>query len=382
MVSHPDAVRALYTERAHGLPPGARCRCARSSATARSCCSRAPSTCRAASSCCRRSTATACAPTSRSCARPPPARSRAGPTPEPFAVHPSMQAITLEVIMRAVFGVADRERLADHLRELLRLTASPNLQFVVLVARRFNGPDPLAKLDTLTADIDEILLAEIAERRADPDTAQREDICSMLVGARFEDGEPMSDREIRDQLMTLLVAGHETTATGARLDARPARPPPGGARAAPTGGRRRRGDVPARRDRRVAAPAPGRPARRPAPGERPARRRPRPARRHRRHARDLAHPHARRHSTPSPTRSAPSASSTVRRRPTRGSRSAAASAAASAPRSPRWRCASCWRRSCAAASCAPPAATPSASPGATSRSRRATAHVMLAARRT
>jgi cytochrome P450 len=138
------------------------------------------------------------------------------PESRAFAMHPSMQAITLEVILRTVFGVADlerRERLSEHLKELLRLTASAGLQMVVLVSRRFGGPDPLAKLDTLTADIDEILLAEIAERRADPDTAAREDICSLLVGASFEDGEPMSDREVRDQLMTLLVAGHETTAT-------------------------------------------------------------------------------------------------------------------------------------------------------------------------
>ena len=62
----------------------------------------------------------------------------------------------------------------------------------------------------LRREIDGMLGAEIAERRADP----REDILSLLVTARFEDGEPMDDAEIRDQLMTLLLAGHETTATG------------------------------------------------------------------------------------------------------------------------------------------------------------------------
>ena len=65
----------------------------------------------------------------------------------------------------------------------------------------------------MLAETDEILLAEIAERRADPDLASREDILSLLVGARFEDGSAMSDAELRDQLMTLLMAGHETTAT-------------------------------------------------------------------------------------------------------------------------------------------------------------------------
>jgi cytochrome P450 len=66
----------------------------------------------------------------------------------------------------------------------------------------------------MLAEADEILLAEIAERRDDPDLGSREDILSLLVAARFEDGSAMSDAELRDQLMTLLIAGHETTATG------------------------------------------------------------------------------------------------------------------------------------------------------------------------
>ena len=61
--------------------------------------------------------------------------------------------------------------------------------------------------------VDELLLDEIRQRRADPDVAERDDILSLLVQARHDDGEPMSDRELRDELMTLLVAGHETTAT-------------------------------------------------------------------------------------------------------------------------------------------------------------------------
>ena len=65
----------------------------------------------------------------------------------------------------------------------------------------------------MLADTDRLLFAEIAERRADPELASREDILSLLVAARFEDGSRMEDRELRDQLMTLLMAGHETTAT-------------------------------------------------------------------------------------------------------------------------------------------------------------------------
>ncbi|MEA2310169.1 MAG: cytochrome family, partial [Solirubrobacteraceae bacterium] len=139
------------------------------------------------------------------------------PADRAFAAHPSMQSITLEVILRAVFGVADptrRDRLRTGLRDLLGATSSAGLQLAVLVSRRVGGPDPLAKLEGRMDAIDGILLSEIAERRADPEgTAAREDICSLLVRARFEDGEAMSDREVRDQLMTLLLAGHETTAT-------------------------------------------------------------------------------------------------------------------------------------------------------------------------
>jgi cytochrome P450 len=142
----------------------------------------------------------------------------AWPADAPLAAHPSMQAITLEVILRAVFGVADeqrRARLRELLKDLLGSTASAGLQFAVLLSRRLGvGPDPLARLQALSAGIDELLLAEVAERRADPEgTAAREDICSLLVRARFEDGEAMDDREVRDQLVTLLIAGHETTAT-------------------------------------------------------------------------------------------------------------------------------------------------------------------------
>jgi cytochrome P450 len=135
------------------------------------------------------------------------------PQDEPFALHPHMQRVTLEVILRAVFGVTDERRrsaLADRLNGLLSDTASAGLQFGVLLSRRFGTRDPLIPLQERRREIDALLDVEIAERRADP----REDILSMLVAARFEDGEPLDDAEIRDQLMTLLLAGHETTATG------------------------------------------------------------------------------------------------------------------------------------------------------------------------
>jgi cytochrome P450 len=133
-----------------------------------------------------------------------------------FAIHPRMQAVTLEVILHAVFGVTDPargERLRERLPLLLGETSSPALQFRVLLSRRFRRGDPLESLGKLVSEIDELLLAEIAERRADPAHFEREDILSLLVAARFEDGTQMSDREVRDQLITLLLAGHETTAT-------------------------------------------------------------------------------------------------------------------------------------------------------------------------
>lgn len=131
-----------------------------------------------------------------------------------IALHPSMQAITLEVILRAVFGVEDagrRDELRDSLVEILASTASPvAIGYATPGVRRL----PLyRRLDRLRARADRVLHAEIAERRADPEAGSREDILSLLVSARFEDGSRMGDAELRDQLMTLLLAGHETTAT-------------------------------------------------------------------------------------------------------------------------------------------------------------------------
>jgi cytochrome P450 len=138
------------------------------------------------------------------------------PLNEQFAIHPRMQAITLEVILRVVFGVAEGERL-ERLRvvltKVLEETASPFTQLIGLASRRFGGRGPWAKFEGQLKAVDELLYAEIAERRATADFEGRDDILSLLMQARFEDGEGMSDADLRDQLMTLLLAGHETTAT-------------------------------------------------------------------------------------------------------------------------------------------------------------------------
>jgi cytochrome P450 len=138
------------------------------------------------------------------------------PLGEEFAIHPRMQAITLEVILKVVFGVADGprfERLRTVLTQVLEETASPVAQLSGLASRRFGGRGPWAKFEKQLKQADELLYAEIAEHRASGAYEERDDILSLMMQARFEDGSEMSDSDLRDQLMTLLLAGHETTAT-------------------------------------------------------------------------------------------------------------------------------------------------------------------------
>jgi len=137
------------------------------------------------------------------------------PAGTPFSLWPRMQAITLEVILRAVFGLDEGERL-EALRARLRqlLEASTSTSTMALLA--FLGPERVTRLPMFRREldpVDELIYAQIRERRADPGLAEREDILSLLLQARHEDGRPMSDEELRDELVTLLVAGHETTAT-------------------------------------------------------------------------------------------------------------------------------------------------------------------------
>lgn len=133
-----------------------------------------------------------------------------------FPIHARMQAVTLEVILRAVFGVSEGPRL-DRLRSMLETvlqeTAAPAQQLIGLATRRFGSGGPWARFEGKLREVDELLYAEIREHRSRGGLEQREDILSMLMLAEFEDGGSMSDEELRDQLMTLLLAGHETTAT-------------------------------------------------------------------------------------------------------------------------------------------------------------------------
>ena len=140
------------------------------------------------------------------------------PSGEPFELLPSMQSLTLEVIMRAVFGVEEkdrREELARRLRDMLQPVAN---RLGILVMALSGGRRGMTRAQRRLAEkralVDEAIYAEIARRRDAPDLDEREDILSMLLTARDEDGQPMSDVELRDELVTLLVAGHETTSAG------------------------------------------------------------------------------------------------------------------------------------------------------------------------
>ena len=136
------------------------------------------------------------------------------PVGSPFPTHPSMQAITLEVILRAVFGAEDQrqlERLANPLRRLLD-AAGNRLRLLLLQATSSErGPrSPWGRFRALMAPGDRVIMDQIRARRSAP---ERDDVLSLLLAARDEDGQPLTDSELRDELMTLLVAGHETTAT-------------------------------------------------------------------------------------------------------------------------------------------------------------------------
>ncbi len=130
----------------------------------------------------------------------------AWPVEASFPIHSRMQEITLDIILRTVFGVDEGVRLS-RLRalmiEVLGLLVGRN-PFLAMAAWR--------RLTQLRRDIDRLLYDEIRLRRATTQE-ERTDIMAMLVAARDEDGRSMSDEEIRDEMVTLLVAGHETTAT-------------------------------------------------------------------------------------------------------------------------------------------------------------------------
>ena len=138
------------------------------------------------------------------------------PVRRPFTLRPRMQAITLEVIMRAVFGVEEApalSRLGGLLAAMLDAGARHPVLTMVPGLRRDLGPwSPWGRFKRARAAVDAEVFAEI-HRRRQRNEAPGGDVLSLLLDARDEDGRAMSDAEVRDELVTLLMAGHETTAT-------------------------------------------------------------------------------------------------------------------------------------------------------------------------
>ncbi len=140
------------------------------------------------------------------------------PVGEPFALLPSMQSLMLRVILRVVFGYEDgpaEAELRARLRAMVEPIANPNTRTIAIaLLRRRNPTTASADFERRRRAVDEILYAEIARRRQEADLDERDDVFSALLLARDDSGAPLSDEEVRDELLTLLIAGHETTATG------------------------------------------------------------------------------------------------------------------------------------------------------------------------
>ncbi|MBV9311790.1 MAG: cytochrome P450 [Solirubrobacterales bacterium] len=136
------------------------------------------------------------------------------PREQPVALHPRLQRVTLEIILRTVFGLEQGSRL-DQLRDLLTsvlsFSESP-LSVIPAAQQKLSWFPPVKRLNGLLARTDELIFELIEERRSDG-THERDDVLTLLLEARHDDDSPMSAQELRDELMTALVAGHETTAS-------------------------------------------------------------------------------------------------------------------------------------------------------------------------
>jgi cytochrome P450 len=139
------------------------------------------------------------------------------PVGRPFALAPRMQAVTLDVIMSGVFGIAGKPApgtvehdLREVMRALLRLSTKPLWQAVEI--SNLGRDEPRGVLKLVLERVDRRFYAVIRERRAQPESDRGADVLSLLLAARDEDGQPLTDRELRDELLSLVLAGHETTA--------------------------------------------------------------------------------------------------------------------------------------------------------------------------
>ena len=137
---------------------------------------------------------------------------------KPFNIRQSMQEISLRVILRLVFGVDEGEKfqqLRQLINSLLEVTSSPLMSssfFFPFLQQDWGAWSPWGKILRQKQQVDELIFELIRERRAETNS-NRQDILSLMLAARYEDGSQLSEEELRDELMTLLIAGHETTAS-------------------------------------------------------------------------------------------------------------------------------------------------------------------------
>ena len=219
-----------------------------------------------------------------------------------FPIHEHLQRITLDVILRVVFGLEDGarlEKMRSRISATMELGTSPFLLFP-LFQKDLGAWSPWGRFVRAKASVDELLYAEIRRRRETG--ARGDDILSLLLDARDDEGRALSDEELRDELVTLLVAGHETTATSLSwalrwvlesesLTARLSRELEDCGALARSRARSHRAGAAARRDRtRGAAPAARDPDGRPHPPAPRAHRRARPRSRRARARLDLPRP--------------------------------------------------------------------------------------------
>jgi cytochrome P450 len=139
------------------------------------------------------------------------------PLDRPFALAPRMQAITLDVIMAGIFGIEGKpergtpeNRLRHAVKRLVQASTLPLAQVGELM--NMNREEPVGPMRLGLDILDRATYGVITARRRDQHLDERRDILSMLLQATTEDGETLSDKEVRDELLTLVLAGHETTA--------------------------------------------------------------------------------------------------------------------------------------------------------------------------
>jgi cytochrome P450 len=134
------------------------------------------------------------------------------PVGTPFPLLPAMQRLTLRIILRTVFGMEEGARMRELEQALIRLMRdAARVMLVPQLQRNLGRWSPQGRFERTRAEVDGMLLEQIAARRQHG--GDGEDVLSLLLAARDEEGRPPPDAELRDHLVTLLVAGHETTAT-------------------------------------------------------------------------------------------------------------------------------------------------------------------------